>query len=519
MTPTIPAFSTVDDGDDPPDLGDATLTPSRIFVTGISQLRISDSGPGDVEALYSSGGALEDYQVHLQTGPDAASVVTFGLGDIDSVRSTNHRLIYGALYDFGGSLNAFKALSDGDRWIFFATKPPPLHGIIGSYVGPASTLSGRLALGTDTPLEISGSLVGPASTLNGRLALGADTPLEISGSLTGSTSTLSGSLELGVDTPLEILGAHIGPASTLNGSLELGADTLLEILGSYTGPSESINGRLVLVELLLLSDIAVPAGRLIVGEGSLIRVGTDDDPYDPAFSTVDDGDDPPDLGDATLTPSRIFVTGISQLRISDSGPGDVEALYSSGGALEDYQVHLQTGPDAASVVTFGLGDIDSVRSTNHRLIYGTLYDFGGSLNAFKALSDGDRWIFFATKPTPGDEVHGSYIGPPAILNGRLALGTDTPLEISGSFVGPSATLTGGLALGVDTPLEVAGSYVGPSERSQWTAGAWVGHCSWDSWFIYRAFRNAHRTAVARRVAHTLRHRLADRVVSLSGRDR
>ena len=460
--PYDPAFSTVDDGDDPPDLGDATLTPSRIFVTGISQLRISDSGPGDVEALYSSGGALEDYQVHLQTGPDASSVVTFGIDDIDSVRSTNHRLIYGALYDFGGLLNAFKALSDGDQWIFFATKPPPLHGIIGSYIGPASTLSGRLALGVDTPLEISGSLVGPASTLSGRLALGVDTPLEISGSLTGPTSTLSGRLALGVDTPLEILGSYIGPSESLSGRLVLGSDIALGIRGSFIGPSATLTGRLVLVELLLLSDIAVPSGRLIVGQGSLIRVGTDDDPYDPAFSTVDDGDDPPDLGDATLTPSRIFVTGLSQLRISDSGPGDVEALYSSGGALEDYKIYLQTGPDAASVVTFGLGDIDSVRSTNHRLIYGTLYDPSGSLNAFKTLSDGDRWIFFATKPTPGDEIHGSYIGPPATLTGRLALGTDTPLEISGSFLGPASTLTGRLALGTDTPLEISGSFVGPS---------------------------------------------------------
>ena len=460
--PYDPAFSTVDDGDDPPDLGDATLTPSRIFVTGISQLRISDSGPGDVEALYSSGGALEDYQVHLQTGPDASSVVTFGIDDIDSVRSTTHRLIYGSLYDFGGSLNAFKTLSDGDRWIFFATKPPPLHGIIGSYTGPASTLSGRLALGTDTPREISGSLVGPSATLTGRLSLGTDTPLEISGSLTGSTSTLSGRLALGVDTPLEIAGSYVGPSESINGRLVLGSDTVLGIRGSFIGPSATLTGRLVIVELLLLSDLAVPAGRLIVGEGSLIRVGTDDDPYDPAFSTVDDGDDPPDLGDATLTPSRIFVTGLSQLRISDSGPGDVEALYSSGGALEDYKIYLQTGPDAASVVTFGLGDIDSVRSTDHRLIYGTLYDPSGSLNAFKTLSDGDRWIFFATKPTPGDEIHGSYIGPPATLTGRLALGTDTPLEISGSFVGPASTLTGRLALGTDTPLEISGSFVGPS---------------------------------------------------------
>ena len=149
---------------------------------------------------------------------------------------------------------------------------------------------------------------------------------------------------------------------------------------------------------LLLSDIAVPAGRRLIGAGSLIEASATR-PYQTGTTTVVEGDNPPDLGSADLTPTDIYATPRPQLRISDSGSGDIETLFLSG-ALSGYQIHLQTGPDADSVVSYGSGDIDEVRSTGARLILGEDGDPQGLLAAFRALGDGDRWIFFVTRPTP-----------------------------------------------------------------------------------------------------------------------
>ena len=55
--------------------------------------------------------------------------------------------------------------------------------ITGSLAGAGGTLSGSLALGTDTALTISGSLAGAGGTLSGSLGLLSDTALTISGSL------------------------------------------------------------------------------------------------------------------------------------------------------------------------------------------------------------------------------------------------------------------------------------------------------------------------------------------------
>ena len=90
---------------------------------------------------------------------------------------------------------------------------------------------------------------------------------------------------------------------------------------------------------LALSDIAVPAGRRLVGTGSLIRVGASGDVYN-TDATVLDGADPPNAG--ALAPTRIYVTGAIQLRISVTTGGNIEAEWSAGGALENHQLHVQT---------------------------------------------------------------------------------------------------------------------------------------------------------------------------------
>ena len=109
--------------------------------------------------------------------------------------------------------------------------------------------------------------------------------------------------------------------------------------------------------MLALADIVIPAGRQLVGTGSLIRVGASGDVYN-TDATVLDGADPPNVG--ALAPTRIYVTGGLQFRISATTGGDIEAEWSAGGALENYQLHVQTSFDASSVVSYGSGDVDEV---------------------------------------------------------------------------------------------------------------------------------------------------------------
>ena len=149
--------------------------------------------------------------------------------------------------------------------------------------------------------------------------------------------------------------------------------------------------------LLTLADIAVPDGRMLVGTGSLITVPADGDVFD-SDATVEAGSDPPELGDATLTATRIYMTGNSQLRISDSGTGDIEALYSTGGALAEYQIHVQTSFESDSLVSFDRDDIDATRSTAARLILGASGDPDDILDGVSALASGDRVLFFLTEP-------------------------------------------------------------------------------------------------------------------------
>ena len=203
----------------------------------------------------SSSPAIDHYDTRFRT---AGGIWSAWSGNGTSISKTISGLMGDTDYEFG-----VRAIDTADeetldvRATATTGSPSPVVPleIRGSYIGPASTLSGRLALGTDTPLEILGSYIGPSAILNGRLVLGSDTVLGIRGSFAG-------------------------PSESLSGRLVLGSDTALGIRGSFIGPSATLTGRLVIVEVLLLSDLAVPPGRLIVGEGSLIRVGTDDDPYD-----------------------------------------------------------------------------------------------------------------------------------------------------------------------------------------------------------------------------------------------
>ena len=190
---------------------------------------------------------------------------------------------------------------------------------------------------------------------------------------------------------------------------------------------------------LTLSAIAVPDGRMLVGTGSLITVPSDGDIFD-SDATVDDGDDPPSLGHATLTASRIYLTGLTQLRLSNSGTGDIQTLYTSG-ELSDYQVHIQTALDASSVVSFGSDDIDQVRSRPARLLLGAVNDPDGVLDDVDALASGDNVLFFLTEPESlGTNVQADIQSGAPTVSARVRT-TPPPQRVQSAITSGTATVT------------------------------------------------------------------------------
>ena len=192
------------------------------------------------------------------------------------------------------------------------------------------------------------------------------------------------------DSPTPV--AHTATASPVNWAFELP-----EAAATRTGV------------LLTLADALIPDGRQLVGMASLITVPTDGDVYD-SDATVLGGADPPNLGASNLTPLRIYVTGRSQLRISNDGLGNIETVFGSGGAQEDYQIHIQTSQD--NIVSYDRDDIDGDKSTNGRLLIGPEGDPGGLLDNVEALSSGDRVLFFLTEPeAPTPVAHTATASP------------------------------------------------------------------------------------------------------------
>ena len=208
--------------------------------------------------------------------------------------------------------------------------------------------------------------------------------------------------------------------------------------------------------LLALTDAQIPDGRQIVGTASLIQVPADGDVFD-SDATVLAGTDPPGLGDSSLNATRIYLTGRTQLRISEDGTGDIEALFSTGGAQEDYQVHVQTSFGADSRVSLGSDDIDATRSTAARLIIGTDQDPDGLLDDVSALAGGDRVLFFLSEPAPATDrdVSGSAeTGSPEASASAEAVDINRDASGSAESGAPEAAASAG---SVDINRDVSGS--------------------------------------------------------------
>ena len=204
------------------------------------------------------------------------------------------------------------------------------------------------------------------------------------GTITGSGASVTyNPPDVSADTEITV-----AVTGTARGTGTLAADGT----SASTNDQEAFTVRRVV--LLTLADIAVPDGRMLVGTGSLIEAGANE-PYGDS-STVLDGDDPPDLGSDDLNPTRMWMasgTPGTRWRISDNGTGDIEAIFSAGGALEDYQVHIQ--PSFTDVVSLARDAINATPSTAARILWDMPDAEEDLLNA---IADGDRWLFFLTQP-------------------------------------------------------------------------------------------------------------------------
>ena len=229
--------------------------------------------------------------------------------------------------------------------------------------------------------------------------------------------------------------------------------------GSFTSAGAWQSPTRTADELLSLNDIIISDGRRLVDTGSLITVPTDGDVFD-SDATVEDGDDPPSLGSSDLTATRIYLTGRTQLRISDSGSGDIEAIFSAGGSQEDYQIHIQTSFDASSVVSLGSDDIDATRSTAARIILGADTDPDGVLDDVDALASGDRVLFFLTEPdtTPAEPLEGSTETGAPSTSGDL--GTTNEASLGGSIETGVPSISGALSRMLPDTMFMGGTDTG-----------------------------------------------------------
>ena len=281
------------------------------------------------------------------------------------------------------------AIGDGDRWLFFLTEPEAVTVPVAANPGTATASAPDASL-TAVPtldpvaVELTAVADAPAATLTAVPTL-------------DPVAADPGTAEAG--TPQASLSATVASATPVAASP---GETTAE------APAASLSAT-VQAGALTLANIAIPQGRALVGQATLITVGASGDVYNTSDATVEDGADPPNLGSATLNATRIFVTANPQLRISEDGAGNIETIFSTGGAQENYRFHVQTS--LTDVLTYGSGDIHAGRSTGARLLLGADGDPDGLLGVITPvarvggqLASGDRLIWFLTEPDTSNVV-------------------------------------------------------------------------------------------------------------------
>ena len=247
-------------------------------------------------------------------------------------------------------------------------------------------------------------------------------------------------LDDGVVVDADAAGSAESGSPTASATAEA-VDINRDAAGEAVSGSPTASATATADALLALADALIPDGRQLVGTASLIEIPADGDVYD-SDATILAGADPPNLGAANLNPTRIYVTGNPQLRISQDGLGNIETTFAAGGAQEDYEIHVQTSP--TDVLTYDSSDIHATRSTNARLLLGANGDPQGLLAPVSALAGGDRVLWFLTEPQTvanADAAATATTGSPEATATAEAVDINRDAAASAETGSPEATAT------------------------------------------------------------------------------
>ena len=208
--------------------------------------------------------------------------------------------------------------------------------------------------------------------------------------------------------------------------------------------------------LFTLGDIAVPAGRRLIGttEGSLLESATDivaganRDLFASGDSVVD-GDDPIDLGDTGLSITFVRYRSANNLQISENGAGNFETLYSTGGTYEDREFHFQIDA-AGTLVTLTASDINAGGSAANRV----RWDLSAQQRTdLQSLDEDSRFILFITEPTAVADTEAT---------GALTLGLGIALAATAAIQAvANVEATGAIDLGLGVTLAATASIEAP----------------------------------------------------------
>ena len=265
----------------------------------------------------------------------------------------------------------------------------------------------------------------------------AQAPIVLAGEAATGTLTATAALTEIVQAPIALAGEAVTGALTATATLTEIIEPPIALAGSAATGTLTATALLAEHRLLAYADRVVPTGHTTL-VSALIEAGASSLYNTTGDGAVLEGDDPLAISDHDLNFTRIYIAQAGRLRISDSGSGDIEALFSSG-VLAAAQINIQIDFASIDVVLTG-EDIDANASTAHRLLLDTTPD---ELAALQGIGNDDRFLFSITQPPPPD-----------------------PIELSGSAEVGSLTATAGLSENVLPPLALVGSAaVGPLTAS------------------------------------------------------
>ena len=408
----------------------------------------TQAGSEDITTQLSGRDTVEPYNFST-TGDERAEVVAFtnallsqtnvaATFTIDDGQSVDHDLGV----DFAGSLSGSLAVNlDIDEAV-------ETHNLEFAFGG---SVSGALAVALDH--EALPDAVAPTVTIPAVADGVGGTSIQLAASVGGGTydsiayawTVTHGTLDDATSaTPTWTRPASItvDTVATIGLTVTVGGDgTIAKDGTSATVSASSVTSTIT--PPLLLSDRITPDGHSVT-YSILVRAEANSLYNVAGTSAILDGDSNT-LAAHSLIFTRIYVTGNDQLRISDSGAGDIETLFLSGD-LSDALINIQTAPDSTAVTIDVDVDIDAQRSTGARAI---LDVSATELAALDGIGDGDRFIFSIFQPAP--DTYDLGVSFDGSVSGALSLSLDYVRDVQTHDLGVSfsGSVTGAFAPSLD----------------------------------------------------------------------